>query len=159
MALENEANPARKQVDRPMHTAEHILTAVLMRVLQCGRPFTTHLEKRKSKADYRTERDLRPDEAAEVERQVNAIIAADLPVTEEFLPRADALKAHNLDRLPDDAGEPVRIVKVGDYDACPCIGPHVNSTKEIGAFRVVSTSWENGVLRVRFKAGPRQTEG
>jgi len=45
----------------------------------------------------------------------------------------------------------IRIVKIGDYDACPCIGPHVNSTKEIGEFRIGSTSFDNGVLRIRYK--------
>jgi Ser-tRNA(Ala) deacylase AlaX len=40
---------------------------------------------------------------------------------------------------------------MGDYDACPCIGEHVSSTGEIGQFRITTTSFEDGVLRVRFK--------
>jgi len=45
-------------------------------------------------------------------------------------------------------------VKVGDYDACPCIGPHVLSTSEIGRFRIGSVSFEEGVLRIRFRLSP-----
>jgi len=41
----------KKKVDPRMHSAEHILTATLMKMSSCGRPFTTHIEKKKSKAD------------------------------------------------------------------------------------------------------------
>ncbi|MBU2585996.1 MAG: alanine-tRNA synthetase second additional domain-containing protein, partial [Bacteroidetes bacterium] len=45
----------------------------------------------------------------------------------------------------------LRIIKIGDYDSCPCSGIHVNSTSEIGRFKIISTSFENDVLRLRFK--------
>jgi Ser-tRNA(Ala) deacylase AlaX len=87
---------------------------------------------------------------------VNAIIQAAVPVTEEFMDRDEARRQFNLDRLPEDAGGQIRIIHIGDYDACPCIGPHVASTGEIGGFRIVSTSYENGQLRIRYKlAAPR----
>ena len=145
------ASPLPKQVDPPMHSAEHILTATLMRMFGCERPFTTHLEKKKSKADYRFPRNLTPEELRQLEAGVNSAITANLPVTEEFLPREEAAKAYDLERLPDAAGDRIRIVRIGDYDACPCSGPHVTATAEIGAFRIVSSSCESGTLRVRFK--------
>ncbi len=142
---------SKKVVDAPMHSAEHILTGTLIKMFGCERPFTTHIEKKKSKADYHFTRSLTPSEEQDVEAAVNRIIAADLPVREEYLPRSEAAKTHKLERLPADQGQPVRIVRIGDYDACPCIGPHVKHTAEIGAFRIVSTSFDNGALRVRFK--------
>ncbi len=45
----------------------------------------------------------------------------------------------------------IRIISVGDYDHCPCIEPHVGNTSDIGQFQLVSTSFEEGVLRIRFK--------
>ncbi len=140
-----------KQVDPRMHSAEHILTAALMKILGCGRPFTTHLEKKKSKADYSFSRDLTAAEVNQLEQQVNDVIARDLQVSEEFVPRAIAAKAHDLSRLPESAGETIRLVHIGDYDACPCQGQHVQTTKDIGRFRIISTSYESGALRVRFK--------
>ncbi len=140
-----------KEADPRMHSAEHILTGALIRMFQCGRPFTTHLEKKKSKADYRFHRPLTEGEVREIERRVNDAIGADLPVGESFLPRAEAGMLFDLGRLPEDAGDSVRIIRIGDFDACPCSGLHVKSTKEIGRFTIVSTTQEGETLRVRFR--------
>ncbi len=144
-------NEPKKEADPRMHSAEHILTGALMKLIGCGRPFTTHIEKKKSKADYQCERDLTSEEVGKIQDAVNKVIQADLPVTEEFLPRGEAAQRYNLERLPEEAGGAVRIIHIGDYDACPCIGPHVKHTAEIGNFRIISTTFENGALRVRFK--------
>ena len=134
-----------------MHSAEHILNRTMVRLFNCGRSFSAHIEAKKSKVDYHFERDLTKEEIAEIERKVNEIIAADMAVTVEFMPRIDAEKIFNLGKLPDDAGDPLRIIHLGNYDACPCIGAHVPTTKQIGEFRIISTGYENGILRVRFK--------
>ena len=57
----------------------------------------------------------------------------------------------DLGKLPADASEMLRIVRVGVYDTCACIGAHVENTSEIGTFRIISHSFENGTLRLRFK--------
>jgi len=140
-----------KTTDPRMHTAEHILSGTMVMLHGCGRPFTTHLEKRKSKADYSFSRNLVSEEIAAIEQRVNDVVARDLPVHEQILDRAAAAELFDLTRLPDAAGELVRVVHVGDYDACPCSGLHVKSTREIGRFRIVSTSHEAGALRIRFR--------
>ena len=134
-----------------MHSAEHILNQTMVRLFDCGRCVTAHIEKKKSKCDYPFERNLTPEEVRDIEKRVNEIIQADLPLTEEWVTEDAAARHFQLDRVPDDAGEKIRIVKVGDYDACPCIGPHVQSTKEIGQFRITTTSFDKGVLRIRYK--------
>ena len=140
-----------KDYDPRMHSAEHILNQTMVRLFNRGRSFSTHIEKKKSKCDYHFERPLTPEEVADIERRVNAVIRTEAAVTEEFLPRDEAAKMFNLDRLPEGSGDSVRIIRIGDYDACPCIGQHVRSTTEIGEFRIISTAYENGVLRVRFR--------
>ena len=59
----------------------------------------------------------------------------------------------NIDRLPDDASEAIRLVRIGDYDVCPCIGKHVRSTAQIGKFVLLGTNWDEHAhsLRIRFK--------
>lgn len=138
--------------DPRMHTAEHLLNASMVRLFGGRRAFSSHIEKKKSKCDYRFERDLTAEEKAELERLVNEAIKADLPVSEEFFSREEATERFDLGRLPEGAaGEKLRVIKVGDRDACPCIGQHVNKTGEIGGFRIISTGFADGVLRIRFK--------
>lgn len=140
-----------KDIDPRMHTAEHLLSGTLVAMFDMGRPFTTHLEKKKSKADYRFARTLTEEEARRVEERVNDLIDADLPVREEYLSREEAAARFDLSRLPDAAGDSVRVVHCGDADACPCSGPHVASTKHCVRFRLISWSHEDGALRVRFR--------
>ncbi len=140
-----------KVIDPRMHTAEHILNQTMGRLFGCDRCFSAHIEKKKSKCDYRFDRPLLPLEERQIESTVNAVIAADMPVTEVFLPIAAARREFDLSRLPASAGERIRIVIVGHYDRCPCIGPHVDSTAAIGTFRLTSTSHQDGVLRIRYK--------
>jgi misacylated tRNA(Ala) deacylase len=149
-ASREEGGAFQKEVDPRMHSAEHILTATLMVMFGCARPFTTHLEKKKSKADYLYTRDLTAEETNQVEARVNEVIARNLSVWEEFLPRSEAKGLYDLARLPESVGETIRIVHIGDYDACSCSGKHVNKTTDIGRFRIVSTTYESGALRVRF---------
>ena len=141
----------KKEMDPRMHSAEHLLNQTMVRMFNCGRCFSSHIEKKKSKCDYHFERVLREEEVGEIQNRVNGVIQEDLAVSEEYVNREEGKKLYNLDRLPENTGDPIRIIRIGDYDTCPCIGPHVQSTKEIGEFRIVSTSFENGVLRIRYK--------
>ena len=65
--------------------------------------------------------------------------------------RDEASRIVDLSKLPDDASEMLRIIKVGDYDACACIGQHVQNTEEIGPFEILSHDYENGRWRVRWR--------
>ena len=140
-----------KQVDPRMHSAEHLLNQTMGRMFGCGRCFSAHIEKKKSKCDYYFGRMLTDVEIMEIEKNVNQVIAANLPVTEEFMTRDKAADQFDLSRLPDYSEELLRIIRIGDYDLCPCIGPHVKYSGEIGKFIIASASFEDDVLRVRFK--------
>jgi misacylated tRNA(Ala) deacylase len=140
-----------KLADPRMHSAEHILNQTMVRMFNSGRSFSAHIEKKKSKCDYHFDRNLTPEEILSVEEQINKIILADMNVSEAFLTREEAQTNFNLQRLPEDAGNEIRIIKIGDYDSCPCSGIHVKSTKEIGGFKIISSDFNDGVLRVRFK--------
>ena len=141
----------KKAIDPGMHTAEHILNQAMTRLFGCERCFSAHIEKKKSKCDYRFDRPLSATEEKELMSAVNAVIEADMPVRAEFMSLETAGRAFNLSRLPASAGDRIRIVVVGNYDRCPCIGPHVPSTGAIGEFRITSSSYHNGVLRIRYR--------
>jgi misacylated tRNA(Ala) deacylase len=137
-----------------MHSAEHLLNATMVRLIKSPRAFSAHLDGPKGKADYRFPRDLTDDEVRSVEQAVNGAIAADYPVTESFLDKEEAAKRFDLSRLPESASGQVRVISMGDYDACPCAGVHVHSTRAVGGLRIIGRDWKDGVLRLRFRLDP-----
>lgn len=142
---------SRKQYNPQMHSAEHILNQTMVRMFNCKRSFSNHIEKKKSKCDYHFERELTEKEILTIQDKVNNVIQQDMSVVEEFLSRDEGEKNYNLSNLPEGVGKSIRIIKIGDYDACPCSGMHVSHTKAIGKFKIISTNFEDGVLRIRFK--------
>jgi alanyl-tRNA synthetase len=150
----NEIVPNRKEYDPRMHSAEHILNQTMVRMFDCGRAFSAHIEKKKSKCDYHFERDLTAEEIVQIENKVHEVITSDLLIQEKILSREEAGNIVSLARLPDDAGDTVRIVAIGDYDLCPCSGVHASTTSEIGGFKIISTDYANNILRIRFKINP-----
>lgn len=134
-----------------MHTAEHILNSVMDKMYHCGRSFNSHIESKKSKCDYRIKKGLSEKEVRAVERTVNEIIKLGITVGEELVSRREADKKYYTGKLPEDAGEMIRIITIGNFDACPCIGQHVSNTSEIGSFSIISADFNEGVLRIRFK--------
>lgn len=145
-------NAHNKEEFPPMHTAEHILNQTMVRMFGCPRSMNAHIEKKKSKCDYDLAAAPTADEAVEIERRVNEVIAGNLPVTVEFMKREDAASIVDLRKLPANVSDTLRIVRVGDYDACACIGAHVSNTSEIGGrFRIISSDFADGKWRVRFR--------
>ncbi len=141
----------KRQPDPRMHSVEHILNQTMVRMYDCGRCFTAHIGRKKSKCDYHFDHALTDEEVSKIQSQVNSVIESDLPITESLVSRETAERLYNTEKLPDTVAGDVRIVDIGDYDTCPCIGEHVSSTGNIGAFRITTTSYADDVLRIRFK--------
>lgn len=142
---------SEKQYDPRMHTAEHILNQTMVRMFKCGRSFNSHIERKKSKCDYRIGREVTQDEVKLIEETVNRIISLNLNITEDFVTKAHAAVFLDLTKLPPDAPDEIRVIRVGDYDSCACIGPHVSNTSEIGTFSILSSDYNDGIIRLRFK--------
>lgn len=144
-------NAHNKTEFEPAHTAEHILNATMVKMFGCPRSRNAHVERKKSKCDYLLDAEPTASQVAEIESKINEVISRNLDVTVEFLSREQATSIVDLSKLPEDASETLRIVRIGDYDACACIGAHVSNTREVGVFKVISHSYENGVWRLRWK--------
>jgi Ser-tRNA(Ala) deacylase AlaX len=146
-------NEHNKSEFPPAHTAEHLLNQLMVRMFGCERSRNAHIERKKSKISYIL--DTKPDRKVEreIERQMNELIDADLPVTFEYVDRYSLPDDIDADRLPDDVSDTIRIVRIGDYDVCPCIGKHVRSTSQIGRFELLGTNWDEGThsFRIRYK--------
>ena len=134
-----------------MHTAEHILNQTMIRMFGCDRSRNTHIERKKSKADYQLTEAPTAEQVTAIEQAVNEVIACSLTVSESFVPLSEAAKIVDLSKLPENVSPTLRIVHIGDFDACACIGAHVANTSEIGRFEISSHSFSDGVWRVRFR--------
>ena len=151
MEQEVQLNSHNKQEHPPMHTAEHLLNGTMVKMIGCKRSRNAHIERKKSKCDYPLAQPLTSEQLKEIEDTINNVISQDFPVTFEFIPASEAAKKYDLERLPEDASETLRIAHIGDYDACPCVGAHVERTSQIGRFRISSSRYQDGVQRIVFR--------
>ena len=146
-------NAHNKDEFPPAHTAEHLLNQVMIRMFGCDRSYNAHIERKKSKMSFHLDHKPTRQEEKDIEREMQRLIEEDLPVTFEFVSRDEVPAEVNVERLPDDASDTLRLVRIGDYDVCLCIGKHVRSTSQIGRFEMLGTNWDEHEhsFRVRFK--------
>ena len=118
----------------PAHTAEHLLNQVMIRMFGCERSRNAHIERKKSKISYHLDHKPSRQEEKAIGDKMNELIEEDLPVTSQT----------------------IRLVRIGDFDVCPCIGKHVRSTSQIGRFEILGTNWDEQThtFRIRFKVIP-----
>lgn len=146
-------NEHNKQEYPPMHTAEHILNQTMVRMFGCPRSRNAHIERKKSKCDYQLPEVPTEEQIQAIEDKVNEVINSHLDVTVEYVNRDNIPPEVDLSKLPTDASETLRLVRIGDYDVCACAGTHVNNTSEIAPFKIISHDYnpESHIWRMRFK--------
>ncbi|BCS86666.1 alpha-amylase [Prevotella herbatica] len=146
-------NEHNKDEFPPAHTAEHLLNQLMIRMFGCERSRNAHIERKKSKISYVLDHKPSRQEEHEIERRMNMLIDEDIDIRYEYVDRYHIPDDIQIDRLPEDASEMLRVVRIGDYDACPCIGKHVRSTSQIGRFELLGTNWDEmtHTFRIRFK--------
>lgn len=137
------------------HTATHLLHAVLRKkfgesVHQAGSAITED----KMRFDFTFDRKLTPEEVAEVQDQVNDLIAQDLPVTRLELSKQEARNIGAFGIFDDKYGDVVSVYTIGTKGAEVskefCTGPHVDHTGEIGEFVITKEqSSSAGVRRIK----------
>ena len=122
-----------------MHTAAHIISYLFEKKKQA---LVTggQLDTEKSRVDYQLA-DYNPEELKSYEKDVNEIIARELPVTSHYVSRAEAEEmTERLSTLkmgfPEEVTE-VRLLQIGDVDLQACGGTHIKNTAEIGIVRFI----------------------
>lgn len=151
MEQQPQLNEHNKQEYPPMHTCEHIVNRTMVNLFGCGRAVSAHIERKKSKLDFALPQAPTDEEIEQIEAKVNEVIARHLDVMVKFISQQEAAGQFDLKRLPEGASDTVRVVSVGDYDDCLCIGTHVANTSEIGTFKIISHDYKDGIFRMRFK--------
>ena len=144
-------NEHNKKEYTPMHTTEHIVNRTMINLFGCGRTISAHIERKKSKLDFALPQCPTEAQIAQIEETVNEVLRRNLPVTMEYISQEEAMGRFDMKRLPEGASDTVRVVHIGDYDECLCIGAHVSNTSEVGTFKIISHDYKEGVFRMRFK--------
>jgi alanyl-tRNA synthetase len=136
-----------------LHSAQHILSRLLDE--RGIRTLSFHMTE--EEASIEIEATTVSDKVSmEVEDAVERAIWRCLPVETLFVDAAD-VAAYDVRKVPELAGGPLRLVRIGDLDTNPCGGTHVASTGEIGAFAIVRTDKVRGNTRLYFVAGRTAT--
>jgi len=145
----------KKNYFAPMHSAEHILNRTMVNMFGCERSENSHIERKKSKCDYILSSQPSQQQIIEIQNTVNEVISQSLNISHSFMEFDQAEKLFKL-RVPKNENPEIKIISIGDYDKCPCIGEHVSNTSEIGKFTIISSDFENNTFRIRFKVENNQ---
>ncbi|MDO8123092.1 MAG: alanyl-tRNA editing protein [Candidatus Hermodarchaeota archaeon] len=137
-----------------MHTAQHIVSRIVFD------QFGAQTAGNQIRAEY-SHIDFAPatfqsSDLPGIENAVNDIISQNLPVTIEVIPREELVNRMGPDRsdltkLPSSVKQ-VRLVQIGEYDAYPCAGTHVQSTGELNGIRITKRkSKGKGTIRITYE--------
>lgn len=144
----------RRKISRN-HTATHLLHRALKEILgehvnQAG----SLVEPDRLRFDFTHYTRVAPEELNKIERFVNRAILSDIPV-DTFTTSLDEARSIGAAALfGEKYGEQVRVVKMGDVSIELCGGTHLNSSAQIGLFKILSEgSVGSGLRRIEAVTG------
>lgn len=149
--METLSKEHNKEEYPPMHTTEHLLNQTMIRMFGTRRSNDAHIERKKSKISWPLPESPTAEQVHEIEDEINRLIQSAMPVTSEFVSRHNLPDEVDTSKLPQTADEQIRLVRIGDYDICACIGNHVANTIDIGVFQINSWRYQDGIFRIVFK--------
>jgi misacylated tRNA(Ala) deacylase len=140
----------RRRAHSRYHTAQHLLSALLLEEYD-AETTGNQLYADRARLDCAYPR-FDEDDLADIERRMNELVEAELPVRWYELDRAEAEATLDPERtrlhlLPESITE-VRIVEIGDeaapYDQTACAGTHIANTRDVGAVQVTGRATRGG---------------
>jgi misacylated tRNA(Ala) deacylase len=157
--VEGRIDEERRQTLRRMHTAQHVVSKVVLDEFD-AQTAGNQIHTDRSRIDFEPA-DFVEEDVSLIEARSNAIIDRDLAVTKAEMARETA-EAETpagrglLDLIPDHV-DPLRMVAIGDFDLCPCGGTHVDHLSEVGRIRITDrVSKGAGVERLEFELADRK---
>ncbi len=149
-----QVDPTRRRRHRQIHTAQHVVSAVLLR--EYGAETTSvHLGADYGAIDiehgsFSSERIL--DATKAIQSEIEAA-----HVTTIHFAEGDEIDRFPLRRPPKKSGR-IRIVAIGELDYSACGGTHCRTTAELIAVQITGVERRHGKLSVTFIAGDQYLE-
>ncbi len=140
-----------KEATTALHTATHLLHAALKKVCSPDvQQKGSNITEERLRFDFNLPEPMTAEQIAAVEKLVNEVIQADIPVVMKEI-SLDEAKAEGFTGLFESKyGEVVKTYTVGDFSKEICGGPHVESTGKLGKFRIVKEqSSGSGIRRIK----------
>lgn len=146
--------PARRASEKN-HSATHLLHAALREILG------THVQQKGSlvqperlRFDFAHFEPISAEKLLEIEKLVNHNVMLNTPVCTEEMNIEAAKTKGAMALFGEKYGDVVRVVDMGTFSIELCGGTHVNSTGDIGPFRILSeTGIASGVRRIEAVTG------
>ena len=147
----------RRQQTVQHHSTAHLFHAAVRQLL--GKQVTqagSLVGPESMRFDFTFERQMTPDEIAQVENTMNEWVRQNLTVTCKEMPLEEAKRTGALAMFSDKYGDVVRVLAMGDVSLEFCGGTHVSNTGEIGPIKIITEgSIASGVRRVEAFSGPK----
>ncbi|MHB2023540.1 MAG: alanine--tRNA ligase [Mycobacteriales bacterium] len=153
--VQAEVDVERRRAVSRSHTATHLLHRAIRAALgeQAAQAGSLNAPGR-LRFDFTSPAGVPPSVLADVEAEVNAMLAADLPVRAFVTSQEEALRIGALALFGEKYGERVRVVEVGDYARELCGGTHARRSGQVGLVKVLGeSSIGAGVRRVEALVG------
>lgn len=154
-SVKAEIDSERRENIKRNHSATHLLHAALRNLL--GEHVTQKgslVEADKMRFDFSHFEPVTTEQLAQLEREVNAQVRANLPLQTQLMAIDEAKEAGAMALFGEKYDEQVRVVRMGDFSMELCGGTHVKATGDIGLFRITSEGGiASGVRRIEVVTG------
>lgn len=134
-----------------LHTATHLLHKALQVVLgEHVKQKGSNITSERLRFDFSHNQKVTPEELQKVEEIVNVAISQNLAISCEELPLEKALSIGAEGLFTNKYGDKVKVYLIGDFSKEICGGPHVESTSELGEFKIIKEEGvSSGVRRIK----------
>lgn len=129
------------------HTAEHVLHTALQNIYPSMKKAMGPATDEGYYHDFDSDKKVTDLDFPKIEKEMKRIIDMNLPMVQKFIEEEEARKIFRnnpyklewVDQIKS-RGEKFSIYKIGDIDTDLCSGPHVKSTGEIKAFKLLKVA-------------------
>jgi alanyl-tRNA synthetase len=137
------------------HTSTHLLQTALREILGAHvQQQGSYVSDERLRFDFTHPKAVSDKDLQRIEKRVNELILLCDTVTKEYLSQKQAKERGALAFFEEKYGEVVRVVSIGDYSQEFCGGTHLDSTGQIGVFKILSESAiAQGIRRIEAKTG------